>query len=111
MCRERHDLIAKILDQKELHWQISNDNYSVELFYIGEDETLDIYVLKLSVDLFTKEADYVHDVYYDDGYQQDLRTTTLNITDSQESFYLSDVTDVFYKVLKDKYTKIIIEEL
>lgn len=102
-------LVNKILSQprKMLEWQFSDDKSEVELLYWHEDqpEITDLFI-SAEVGLFNKEVSYVHSVYYNDGFQQDIRDTDINILDEDADFDIDDIIDCFLEVWHKDINKI-----
>lgn len=98
------DKIDKLLSQKhkELEWQYSDDRSEVELIY-WQDVPDDISnsFISMEVGHFNKEVDYVHSEYYNDGFQQDIRTKEINILDEDSDFDKSDVIECFMEMWHD----------
>jgi len=103
------ELINKILSQprKMLEWQFSEDKSEVELLYWHEDEPdITDHYISAETDLFNREVSYVHSIYYDDGYQQDIRDKEINIMDEDADFDLDNVVDCFLDIWHDDIDKI-----
>lgn len=98
------DKIDKLLsqDHKELEWQYSEDKSEVELIYWQDiPEDISNSFISMEVDYFNKEVDYVHSEYYNDGFQQDIRTKEINILDEDADFDKSDVIVCFMEMWHD----------
>jgi hypothetical protein len=101
---EKNEIVQSFIDSdyKKLEWQFSDDKFYVELLYCSADDNdiLNEYVIRADCSEFDKDVEYLHSVYYSDGYQQDIRDTTINITDEDADFDINDIVYVFYELSK-----------
>lgn len=108
------EIIDKVLSQKQenLEWQYSLDNSEIELIYWNtETEEAYDYFVAMDIEHFNKEVDYVHSEYYSDGFQQDIRTTDINIKDEDADFSKSDIIDCFMNMWHDNINNITIGKI